>query len=208
MNDANEIVKASQSLSDLYQQQDDFKKAFMYAKMATTYADNLRNLSKGSDIALLEVDREYRQHEEELRQVAQRQNSKRNIQYMAISIVIVTIFVIMLIIGMFPVSRVTIRMLGYFFFISLFEFIVLIIDNSFLAQALHYEPLKLWLIKIVLIALLVPMQHFLEHNLITFLESKKLLEARAKFSFKKWWDNIKKPTPVTVADLEEDTAVL
>jgi hypothetical protein len=109
---------------------------------------------------------------------------------------------------MFPVSKLTIRMMGYFFFISLFEFIVLLIDNILLVYATHDEPLKLWLIKIALIALLVPLQHFLEHNLIRFLESRKLLEARTKFSFKNWWQKIKKPAPVTDAGIEEDTAVL
>ena len=110
--------------------------------------------------------------------------------------------------GMFPVSKLTIKLFGYFFFISLFEFIVLVIDNLLLAKAVHGEPLKLWLIKIVLIGMLVPIQHYLEHNVIKFLESRKLLEARNKLSFKKWWTK-KKSAPISKeTDFEEDTAVL
>ena len=99
-------------------------------------------------------------------------------------------------------------MFGYFFFISLFEFIVLLIDNIFLAHATHNEPLKLWLIKIILIALLVPLQHFLEHSLIKFLESRKLIEARTKFSLKVWRQKTKKPATTKETDFEENTAVL
>jgi tetratricopeptide (TPR) repeat protein len=206
--DTKSIALISDSLSHLYEQQGDYKQALDYAKLAKEYSDSLDKLSKARDITLLDVDRENRRHEDEIRQDALKQNSKRDVQYMFITVFISVIFVVMLIIGMFPVSKITIRMLGYFFFISLFEFIVLIIDNSFLAKAVHNEPLKLWLIKIALIALLVPVQHFLEHNLIKFLESRKLLEARINFSFKKWWGNIKKPVRVTEAGIEEDTAVL
>ena len=208
MNDATSIASASGMLSSLYEQLGDYKQAFVYSKQSIEYKENLRNLSKERDIALQDVDREKRKHEDDLRQEEKRLNNKRNIQYMAISIAICVIFVFLLGLGMFPVSKLTIRMMGYFFFISLFEFIVLLIDNTFLAHATHNEPLKLWLIKIVLIAMLVPLQHFLEHNLIKFLQSQKLLMARTKFSFKKIWLKIKKPVPVTDAGIEEDTAVL
>lgn len=207
-NDAKSIASVSNSLSGLYEQQEDYKQAFLYSKQAKQYTDSLDKLSKARDIALLDVDRENRKHEDELRQEAQRQNSKRDAQYMLISIFISVIFVVMLVIGMFPISKLTIKMFGYFFFISLFEFIVLLIDNIFLAHATHNEPLKLWLIKIILIALLVPLQHFLEHSLIKFLESRKLIEARTKFSLKVWRQKTKKPATTKETDFEENTAVL
>ena len=114
----------------------------------------------------------------------------------------------MFVLGMFPISKVVIKMFGYFFFISLFEFIVLLIDNFFLAHATHNDPLKLWLIKIGLIALLVPVQHFMEHHLIEFLQSRKLVEARTKFSLKRWWQKREKPASLKKTGFEEDTAVL
>ena len=212
MNDLNSIASISNSLSDLYNQQGDYKQAFDYVIQAKVYTDSLSVLSKDRDIALLDVGRENRKHENELLEEARKQNNKRDIQYMVITIFISVVFVIMLVIGMFPVSKLTIKLLGYFFFISLFEFIVMIIDNSLFAKMVHNEPLKLWLIKILLIALLVPIQHFLEHKLIKFLESRILLDARTKFSLNKWWQNIKKPTSNINddidADIEKDTAVL
>ena len=217
LNNLKIIASTSQSLSSLYERQGNYKQAIVYSKQANDYSDSLRNLSKAKDLALLNVDREKRRHEDEIQEALrlekQKENNKRDIQYMAITIAIAIIFLGLLVIGMFAVSKMTIKILGYFFFISLFEFIVMIIDNSFLARLVHNEPLKLWVIKIVLIACLVPLQHFLEYNLIKFLESRKLLEARTKFSFrnlsiKKWMDNIKKPTSITNEGIEEDTAVL
>ena len=208
MNDANSIASISASLSDLYELQSDYKQAFIFSKQSIEYKDSLAHLSSGRDIALLGVEREKRKHQEDIRQQEKQLNNKRNIQYMAISIAICIIFIGILVMGMFPVSKITIKMFGYFFFISLFEFIVLLIDNIFLSHATHNEPLKLWLIKIVLIALLVPLQHFLEHNLIRFLESRKLIEARTKLSLKVWRQKTKKPTIPEEADFEEDTAVL
>src|SRR5207344_2606187 len=104
-------------------------------------------------------------------------------------------------------SKTTIRLLGYVAFISLFEFIIVLIDG-FIHRLAHGEPLKIWLIKIVLIALLVPFQHYLEHGLIKFLASRKLIAARNKFSIKKLWQNMKKPAPKpdNESDFEEDTA--
>ncbi len=113
----------------------------------------------------------------------------------------------MLIIGMFPVSKLTIKILGYISFISLFEFIVLLIDTV-LHKLTHGEPLKIWLIKIVLIAMLVPIQHFLEHRLIKYLESRKLMKARTKFTIKNLFQKTKKPAPVKKSHFEEGTAVL
>ncbi|HXS55208.1 MAG TPA: hypothetical protein VN726_03725 [Hanamia sp.] len=208
MNNPSDIASNSDSLSILYEKKNDFKNALLYSKQSTIYKDSLKTLSKDKDIALMKVDREKRRHEQDILQQEKLENSKRNIQYMAITIVLVIVFFGMLLIGTFPVSKLTVRMMGYFFFISLFEFIVLLIDNLFLTHVVHNQPLKLWLIKIALIGLLAPFQHFLEKNLIGLLESRKLIEARSRISVKKWWSKIKKPLPAADKGLEEDSAVL
>ena len=107
---------------------------------------------------------------------------------------------------MFPVSKTTIRMMGYVAFICLFEFVILLIDG-WIHRVTHGEPLKVWMIKIGVILLLVPLQHWMEHGLIRFLASRKLVEARTKFSIKKIWLSMKKPSK-NEEGIEEDTAVL
>jgi hypothetical protein len=207
-NNPNYIVTYSDSLSVLYEKVNDFKNALFYSKQSMIYKDSLKTLSKEKDIALMKVDRENRRHEQDILQQQKLENSRRNIQYMAITVVLIIVFFGMLLIGTFPVSKLTVRMMGYFFFISLFEFIVLLIDNLFLTHVVHNQPLKLWLIKIALIGLLAPFQHFLEKNLIGLLASRKLIEARNNISIKKWWFKIRKPLPVEDKGLEEDSAVL
>lgn len=208
MKDFSTIAVYSGKLSALYEKQNDYKNAFLYSKQFIVYKDSLRKLSKENDIALLGVERENNKHAYELFQQQQRDFNNRNIQYMGITITIIIVFFIMLFVGSFPVSRFAVKIMGFFFFISLFEFIVLLIDNLVLSRPFHNQPLKLWLIKIGVIALLVPFQHFLEHHVIDLLSSKKLIEARTKFSLKKWWAGLTQPPPSGKESLEEDTAVL
>ncbi len=185
----------------------DFKLAYYYAIQADSASKLLQSNAAKDKVVLLQVDRENKKHESDLLEAARITERKHNLQIMAITLMLTGIFAIMLFLGMFAVSKTTIRMIGYFAFISLFEFIIVLLDHPIIAIS-NGEPLKIWGIKICLIALLVPFQHFLEHRLISFLQSRKLLEARQRFSLKNWWYRLKKTAPVKDAGIEEDTAVL
>jgi tetratricopeptide (TPR) repeat protein len=203
----NSLVNAitySDELSALYGQIDDYKKAFNYSRQGVVLKDSLQKIANQRDIALIELTNEEKRHERELEAIAAQKLVKRNLQYMAITVFITVIFFFLIVLGMFPISKVTIKLLGYFAFISLFEFIVLLID-PFLHDLTHGQPLQVWLIKIVLIALLVPLQHYLEHKTITYLHSRK---KKYTFSIKKWWQRQKKPTEAAIDEIEKDTAML
>ena len=197
-------IAYSDALWSLYGQIDDYKKAFYYSRQGVVLKDSLQKIANQRDIALIELTNEEKRHERELEAIAAQKLVKRNLQYMAITVVITVIFFFLIVLGMFPISKVTIKLLGYFAFISLFEFIVLLID-PFLHHLTHGQPLLIWLIKIVLIALLVPLQHYLEHKTITYLHSRK---KKYTFSIKKWWQRQKKPTAATIDEIEKDTAML
>jgi tetratricopeptide (TPR) repeat protein len=194
-------------LSKLYAQINDFKKAFDYSQKYLTYQEELKKMVVQRDVTLLEMQRETLKHEKDMEEIARAQLKKRNLQYLSISIAIVGLFFFLLLMGAFPMSKFTIRILGYFSFICLFEFIVLLLD-TYLHRITHGEPLKIWIIKIFLIAILVPFQHFLEHGLMKFVQSKKLMKLRNNLSVKKYWAKMKKPAHNTKTGLEEDTAVL
>jgi hypothetical protein len=70
--------------------------------------------------------------------------------------------------GRFKVKPWLIRSLGFLSFILLFEFIILIADQQ-IHHLTHGEPLPILLIKIVLIAALLPLHHYLEHKAIHYL---------------------------------------
>lgn len=207
LNNLKENYLTSIALSQLYAKAGDFKKAYEYSRQHLTYQDTLQKMAAQRDVALLGMERERRKHEKDLEELARVELNNRNLQYMAISIAIVILFFFLIILGAFPISKFTIRLLGYFSFICLFEFIVLLLDNYF-HRVTHGEPLKIWIMKIFLIALLVPCQHFMEHGLIRFLQSQKLMKIRSQLSVKKWWTNMKKPAPALDTGIEEDTAIL
>jgi len=205
------VASILRTLSNFHEESGDFKTALYYDQRSTHIRDSLSHETKTREVALLDVDRKVKLEAEKERQAGLAMVRKRNLQYMSITIAICLVFVGMLVLGMFPISRLTIKLLGYFFFISLFEFIVLLLDNNILHTITHGEPLKLWLIKIVLIGMLVPIQHFLEHGITKFLSSRQLLKARKKFSLKNLWTKKKTKSHKKNADTEElenDTAVL
>ncbi len=197
-------------LGILHAKNSDFKLAYYYAVQADSANTIVQSNAARDKVVLLQVDQENKKRENDLLEATQKEERKHNLQIMAITLMITGIFAFMLFVGMFAVSKTTIRMLGYFAFICLFEFLIVLIDHPIIAFT-HGEPLKIWGIKICLIALLVPIQHFLEHRLIRYLQSRKLLEARQRFSLKNWWYRLKKPAPVIDAgidSIEDDSAVL
>jgi len=102
---------------------------------------------------------------------------------------------------MFPVSDTVGKMGGFVAFICLFEFIILLIDN-WLHHLAHGEPLKIWLAKIVIIGLLLPLHHYIEHAVVHFLSSKRLMHFKQKLSFKNLLSKKKKAAETSTA-LEE-----
>ena len=208
LGDIEKISTISDSLSNLYQRSGNYKTAFEYKILATTTKDSIAHLNKDKDLALMGVDRESRKLQDDILSEQQRVRDQTNIQYMGITIAIIVVFLFMLVLGAFSVSKLTIKILGYFFFISLFEFIVMVLDNEIIHYFTHGEPLKLWLIKIFLIGCLVPFQQWLEHTVLHFLESRKLLRAK-NLTLKKWWVKIKKPAPlVQPAPIPENEKVM
>src|SRR5204862_8324769 len=116
-----------------------------------------------------------RQKELEATLAEQATITRHNIQYMGITAAIAGVFIVLVMFGIFSVSPSTIRILGFFAFIFLFEFIILLADNQ-IHHWTHGEPWKILAIKIGLISVLLPFHHFLEEKVIHYLTSKKMLE--------------------------------
>jgi hypothetical protein len=107
---------------------------------------------------------------------------RHNIQYMAILLLIGASFLLLLLLGSFKVPRWAITEMGFFSFIFLFEFIILLIDG-WLHHATHGEPWKILAVKIVLIGALSPLHHWLQHRVVHYLHTHQLLDA-SKFSLR------------------------
>jgi tetratricopeptide (TPR) repeat protein len=206
LNDLKTDTMITHSLSELYAQAGNFKKAFEYSRQYDRDKNELQQLADQRQVVLLEVDHENSNREKEMRELANKKLREKNLQYMGITIFLAAVFTLLILIGMFPVSTFTIKVLSYFSLICLFELIVVFLED-YMHRVTYGEPLNIWIFKVVLIAILVPIQHFVEHALIRFMESRKLIQLRNQLSLRKWIMKIKKPLPKDL-DITEDTAVL
>ena len=182
-----------QALQKLYYATGDFKKAYEFSQAFNLFQDSINELNKDRDLVLLEINNKNKriQKEKELAQIALER--RHDAQYMLITIAVAAVFVLLVLIGLFTVSATTIRILGFFSFIFLFELITLLLDN-WIHEKTHGEPGKIWLFKIVIISLMFPLHHWLEHKLIQYLLSRKLIHMGKFFSFKKFFKRVKKQT--------------
>jgi tetratricopeptide (TPR) repeat protein len=174
------------NLDSLYQLKGDFKNAHFYNSQYTLFKDSLQKLSKEKDLLSLEIDNENRRKEREALRLQAETNRRHNIQYMGIVVAIAAIFVLLVMAGVFSVSKNTIKVLGFFAFIFLFEFIILLADNQ-IHHWTHGEPWKVLAIKIGLIALLLPLHHWLEKKVIHYLTSQELLRMKGRGILEKWF---------------------
>jgi tetratricopeptide (TPR) repeat protein len=130
--------------------------------------DSLDKQEKAKDVLNIEIDAENKRVERENIINAEKLRTKHNLQYMGITAAIISLFVVLAALGKFRVKPWLIRGLGFFSFILLFEFIILLADKQ-IHHITHGDPLQILLIKIVLIALLLPLHHWLEHKVIRYL---------------------------------------
>jgi uncharacterized membrane protein YhaH (DUF805 family) len=168
------MLSASKQLESLYAGQGDYKNAYNYAVLNKVLSDSLNNLSKNDQMLILEIDHETRQREINAELEKQSIDRRHYLQYTAIIISIISLFIILLMLGSLKVPQWIIRMLGFFSFIFLFEFIILLADNK-IHDITHGEPWKVLLIKIFLIAILLPMHHWIEKRVVALLLHPSLI---------------------------------
>lgn len=185
-------------LQRLYYETGDFKMAYEYANRYNLIQDSVNDLNKEKDFARGEIDNENKRIQMENELALKALERRHDAQYMLITITVAVAFILLVLLGLFTVSATTIRVLGFFSFIFLFELITLLLDTWIHAKT-HGEPWKIWLIKIAIISLMFPFHHWLEHKLIQYLISRRLIHVGSFFSFRKLFKRTKKQTaPVEV----------
>ncbi len=174
----------SRELDSVYQKSGDFKQAYFYSGLYNQLSDTLMQLAKDKDLLSVELENENKLKEREDQRIKLATDRRHNIQYMAITIGIATVFLLLILMGLFKVSAGTIRIIGFLAFIFFFEFIILLADVQ-IHHWTHGEPWKILLIKIVLIAMLLPLHHWLEEKVIHYLTTKDLLKNKKLKFFKR-----------------------
>ncbi len=169
------MVMTSGLLESLYAETNDYKNAYKFAALNKVLADSIDRLSKQDEILVMEIDHETRQRERLAEREQQETLRRHYLQYTAITIGILSAFVLLIMLGSLKVPEWIIRMLGFFSFIFLFEFIILLADHK-IHEMTQGEPWKVLLIKIFLIAILLPLHHEIEKWVITYLLNHKLID--------------------------------
>lgn len=170
------LYTSTDILSRIFAQQNKYEQAYFFTLESVKFNTAMSDKAAKDKLVLMSLENEEKAKEYE--------NSRRhNLQYMAITIVLAGIFMLLLLVGMFPVTELTLKIFGFMSFVSLFEFFVLLIDK-FLHNLTHGEPISVWLFKVAIIAAMVPFQHYLEHKMVKYLTTRKLIDVRKNFLFK------------------------
>ncbi len=154
-----------EALDSCYQKTGDYKNAFFYNSLFQKAKAEADEKSKAKDILAVEIDTEKKRKERVEREEADATTARHNWQYMGIVLAILSLFILLALTGIFKIPLKWVRILGFISFIFLFEFIVLIADTG-IHDFTHGEPWMVILIKVVLIAILLPLHHFLEEKVI------------------------------------------
>ena len=168
--------EAAAQLDSLYTKNGNYQLASQYNRIYYQYKDSIEKLSKAKELTQVEAADEQQRQERLIKEQEEIKRRRNNIQYMAITIGIVFLFISLVVLGMFKVSATTIKMIGFFAFLMFFEFIFLIFKKN-IYSITHGEPWKDLLFMIGLAAILLPLHHWLEEKVIHYLTSHNRLTA-------------------------------
>jgi predicted negative regulator of RcsB-dependent stress response len=183
-----EIINNALKLKGIYFEREQYKEAYQYSIIHERYKDTLNQLLKEREFASLEIENENKRIEAESIETEIATKRKHNIQYMGITVLTCLIFTFLLFIsGKSRYSLRFVEIIGFFAFIFLFEFIILVLDHK-IHHLTHGSPFLIWLIKIVIISFLLPLHHFTEGRVVHYLTTKKLIIPSEKIQLKRFWD--------------------
>lgn len=165
----------AQNLNVAYEQLGDYQKAHHYQGLTIAYSDTLKKMIDNDEIVLLEVENLEKQKELFLAQQEEQTARKHNLQYMLIVILIASSFIVLIVLGSIKIPSIVIRSLGYFVFIFFFEFIILLADHK-IHHMTHGAPLQIMGLKIILIGILLPIHHWVEHKVVHYLLHHHILQ--------------------------------
>ena len=205
------IVASSEYLDSLSVQQNDLTSAYKFAKFTNKYSGQLAAANRQDEVLRMDLENEIRQREFVTERERLQTERRHNLQYMGITLLIGLTFTLLIMMGSFKVPRLALRAFNFLSFVFLFEFIILIIDHK-VHVVTHGEPWKILAIKIVIIAGLLPLHHYVEERFVHYLTTHKLIDT-SKFSllslrniFSKWAVKVKKQSTSKLNIKEEENS--
>jgi hypothetical protein len=158
-------------LDSVYYLLGDYKNSQLYLTRYNLYRDSIETLGKQKDLLNIEIESTNRRARQQKNDELEATRKRNNLEYLGITAAIATIFIILVLLGVFKFSPAVIKALGFFAFIFLFEFIVLLLDSQ-IHEITNGEPWKVLGVKIIIIALLLPLHHWLEEKMLHYLTNR------------------------------------
>jgi hypothetical protein len=168
------MLESSLLLEKLYAEESNFREAYHFSSNSRQLKDKINKLAEKGKLLMLEINHETQQREIIEKREKEETLRRHNIQYTAIVIGILIVFLLLILLGSVKVPKWSIQALGFFSFIFLFEFIILLADHK-IHHLTHGEPWKMLGIKVVLIGILLPFHHWIEHKVVHYLIHKELI---------------------------------
>jgi hypothetical protein len=169
------MAESSAELMKLYEFSGDYRKAYEYNKLFDEYNTKYAEQSRKNDVDLLTLENDRKEKARELELALEAQKRSYNLQYLFIAVIIISLFTVLAMMGLYKVSRKTIRMVGFFTFLLLFEFIILL-SKKWMTQFTHGTPWQDLLFMLMLAFFMLPLHHWLEHQVIDYLTTRDLLK--------------------------------
>jgi len=170
------VEKASKYLDTLYRKTGNLQESGKYNALYYQYKDSIKTLKRENEMRKEEADDEQQRLLKSQKEAEELKKRRNNIQYLAIVIGIISLFLSLVVLGMFKVSAGVIKAIGFFVFLMFFEFIFLIFKKN-IYEFTKGEPWKDLAFMIALAAILVPLHHWLEHKVLHYLTSHNRLTA-------------------------------
>jgi hypothetical protein len=161
----------SLQLDSIYYLLGDYKSSRQYLADYNAYRDSIETLGKQKDLLNIEIENANKRAQQQKAEELAATRTRNNLEYIGITAAITTVFIVLVMLGVFKISPPVIRGLGFFAFIFLFEFIVLLLDNQ-IHEITGGEPWKVLGVKIIIISLLLPLHHWMEEKMFHYLTYK------------------------------------
>jgi hypothetical protein len=168
------IKRSAKYLDTLYKQTGNLALSGTYNALYYQYKDSIETLKREKELTQVEAADEQQRLIRTEKEKEEAKKHRNNIQYTAIAIGIVGLFIALVVLGMFKVSRGLIKGIGFFVFLLLFEFVFLVFKKN-IYSITNGEPWKDLAFMIGLAAILVPLHHWLEHEVLKYLTSHNRL---------------------------------
>lgn len=184
----NLIITTSRYIDSLFGSQNQLQSAYPYCRLNRIYTDSLKELKRNDELIFIELEGQNKLNELRAAHEHEQQNKEHNIELLLIFVMIIFAFIALIVLSNTPLPRWVISTFGYLLFIAFFETMIFLID-TYLHHETNGSPILTVSAKIVLIAFLMPLHHWLEHKSVHYLLKRELI-SDSKNLFRNIWTKI------------------